>query len=79
MSFVKSFKLCGMLAFIILLTLHFSENSKAEFVKDFDCIPQAIKTPAQKGLKIVGEMSEFDPSMHLWNSIALITSNLPLS
>ncbi|MGA1019986.1 MAG: dienelactone hydrolase family protein [Candidatus Puniceispirillales bacterium] len=61
MSFVKSFKLCGMLAFIILLTLHFSENSKAEFVKDFDCIPQAIKTPAQKGLKIVGEMSEFDP------------------
>ena len=61
MIFVKPFQIWGILVVSVFIVLNFSVISKAEFVKEFECIPQAIKSPTQKGLLIVGEMSEFDP------------------
>ena len=45
MIFVKLFQLWGILVASVFIVLNFSAISKAEFVKEFECIPQAIKSP----------------------------------
>lgn len=54
-------KISALVVSVTFILLNLGSVSNAEMLKNLDCNPQAIKSPTQKGLAIVGEMSGFDP------------------
>jgi dienelactone hydrolase len=55
------YNISALVVLSIFMLVNLSSVSNAEILKNLDCNPQAIKSPIQKGLAIVGELSGFDP------------------
>ena len=70
-------KISALVVSFTFIFFNLGSVSNAEILKNLDCNPQAIKSPTQKGLAIVGEMSGFDPCNSSVELFRPISTNKP--